>query len=121
MGQFGIWGVDEMVTHCEVMEKAAKLSLQLEAYSIPDGFEATGKYWQVVAKVRDQYTNYRTLLEILQDCPADGKLTRTGRSGHDCAREMLETEARELAMRVYDAWSARRNKLSKPAQAKELA
>ncbi|MGE5602185.1 MAG: hypothetical protein ACM30E_03995 [Nitrososphaerales archaeon] len=110
-----------MVTHCEVMEKAAKLSLQLEAYSIPDGFEATGKYWQVVARIRDEYTNYKKLLEVLQDCPADGKLTRTGRSGHDCAREMLDTEARELARRVFDAWSARRNKLSLHERAEKLA
>lgn len=110
-----------MATRCEVMEKAAKLSLELEAYSIPDGFEATGRYWQVVAKVRDEYTNYRKLLETLQGCPADGKLTRTGRPSHDCAREMLEAEARELAMRVYDAWSARRNKLAPSEPVERLA
>jgi hypothetical protein len=110
-----------MITRCEVMEKAAKLSLQLEAYSIPDGFEATGKYWQVVAKIRDEYTNYRKLLEALRDCPVDGKLTRTGRSSDDCAREMLDAEARELAMRVYDAWSARRNKLAARERADKLA
>lgn len=110
-----------MSTRCEVLETAAKLSLQLEAYKIPDGFEATGKYWQVVARVRDQYTNYKQLLEALADCQVSEQLTRTGRSGHDCAREMLETEARELARRVYHSWHVQRNKVAGGERADKLA
>ncbi len=106
-----------MATRCEVLERAAKLSLRLEAYRIPDGFEATGKHWEVVAKVRDEYTNYRKLLDALDECPGDDNLTTTGRSGYDTAREILDTEARELAKRLYGSWYAQRNKVAGTAYA----
>lgn len=110
-----------MATRCEVLETAAKLSLQLEAYRIPDSFEATGKDWQVVDKVRDEYTNYRQLLGALDDCRMGEQVTKTGRSGHDCAREMLEVEARALARRVYRSWHARRNKVTAGAHGGKLS
>jgi hypothetical protein len=110
-----------MAAHCEVMETAAKLSLQLEAYKIPDGFEATGNYWEIVARIRDHYTNYKRLLDVLDRCPADGGLTRSGRPSDDCARELLETEARQLAMRVYRTWHSQHNKLEARAEEDKLA
>ncbi len=103
-----------MATRCEVMEAAAKLSLQLEAYNIPDSFAPSGKRWQVVARVRDEYTNYRDLLASLGACANGESLTVSGRPAYDCAREVLDTEARELAQRVYRTWYAQRNKVSDP-------
>jgi hypothetical protein len=106
-----------MITRCEVTEEAAKLSLQLEAYSIPDDFNATGKYWHRVAEVRQQYTNFPTLLEALPACPGDCPLLPGKQDGARCfsrdfAYDMLEADARQLAMCVYDRWSARREKAS---------
>ena len=58
-----------MIRRCELTETAAKLSLQLEAYRIPDDFEAAGEDWQVIARIRDEYTNYRKLAKALPPCP----------------------------------------------------
>ncbi len=98
-----------MIARCAVTEAAARLSLELEAYSIPDDFQPEGKYRQVVARVRDQYTNYRQLLVSLPSCtPADcGKVEGGGCASHDLAEAMLEIEARRLAIGVYACWEAR--------------
>ncbi len=103
-----------MIRRCELTETAAKLSLQLEAYRIPDDFDATGAEWEVIARIRDQYTNYRKLAAALPPCPdncAPARPSPNAPDGHcltyEFAHHMLKTEAKQVAATAYRAWCAR--------------
>lgn len=104
-----------MIRRCELTETAARLSLQLEVYGIPDGFDATGDDWQVIVRVRDQFTNYRKLVELLPPCPESCDWARSESEpgdGHcltyEFAHHILKTEAKQLALSTYNAWRAKR-------------
>ncbi len=104
-----------MITRCDVTEAAARLSLQLEATSIPDGFGATGKYRQNVSEVQQLYTNYERLLGSVPACPDECPLHPGNAAGARCfsrdfAIEMLEADARQLAAWVYEKWRVRQGR-----------
>jgi hypothetical protein len=101
-----------MIMRCAVTEAAARLTLQLEAYPIPDDFDPSGKYWQVITRVRNRYTNYQALVDALPDCPLNcGRRVGAGCSSYDFATDILDQEARRLAVCSLDAWQARRKTL----------
>lgn len=103
-----------MIRRCDLTETAAKLSLQLEAYPIPDDFDAGGEDWEIIARVRDHYTNYRRLAEALPPCPDNcppGKGSSNLVQGHcltyEFAHHVLRTAAKQVAVHAYRAWRTR--------------
>ena len=98
-----------MIARCAVTEAAARLSLELEAYSIPDDFQPEGKYRQVVARVR---TSTRITGSCSYPCPP-ARLQIAARSRAAGApvttspRRCWRSKPRRLAIGVYACWEAR--------------
>ena len=104
-----------MIRRCELTEMAAKLSLQLEASRIPDDFDASGEAWEVIARVRDRYTNYRALAAQLPACHDGCPLHSNAAEPvpgtcltYEFAHYVLKREAKHVALPAYSAWHARR-------------
>ncbi len=97
--------------HCRVSDSVERLCSVLQAYNLPDDFDATNDHLQTVVTVRDRYTNYLTLLKAVRECPTDCPIasSRGDGAGDECcdylfAREKLEVHAHWLAIRTLDAW-----------------
>jgi hypothetical protein len=104
-----------MIRPCKLTEKAGELCSDMIARSIPQDFVLSGDYWQVMADFRHDFTNYDALVEALPDCPMDCPIAASmdepsGPScfNYDLAHDMLRTDARWLAMRVFDEWYAKK-------------
>ncbi len=103
-----------MMMRCPVIQMARALRDELQARSIPDDFDPEGAYWEVMLEVRHRFTNYDSLLKALPSCPLDCPLAAqaggplgAGCFNYDLAQDMLRTDARWLALRVFEAWQAR--------------
>jgi hypothetical protein len=118
-----------MIRRCDVTEAAAKASLYLEAYQVPDEMNLPDGERQAVELIRRRFTNHETVLALLPRCPDDCPFAVTAQDGSASfcysnyfARHELAGEARRLAAGVYNAWLLRQKQgVGRPAHVAEVA
>jgi hypothetical protein len=102
-----------------LVKVAEELHKQLQGEEIPEGFEPSEHYWENIASVRHEYTNYEELLYQLPSCTDFVEENEENRAlciriseelkGGQCpwceeAHDLLKYEERAIAVRVYDMW-----------------
>jgi len=108
-----------MTTKCAMEQAAERLADQVTMREpIPHDFAVDdSSYWEIVASIRHQYTNYDDLLQELPDCwdlMESGECPRAADFADDtellreCSEvrghDWLKWVARDVARTAYDAW-----------------